>query len=216
MGKLYGLDEEDPDPIIDEESHQRTVETGSLRPHGANADNRWLQAQEVHDFVPTRDELRVLAKFWMLQIIDYDFLLFCDDQPFGWMSRRSAFAGARIDRISGVIGGEAVGAAIEQAYKEYGEQVGNSEPWRVFMHGTADERSAFHAETDAYLWAVAQQHEDALYQKLIEFCEGRPHAFREGTLGFHWAKRARLLTRRSRRWAEPSNRARLLKAVRGY
>ncbi len=46
MGSLYGLDEEDPDPIINEESPQRAVETGSLRPDGPDADTRWVQAQE--------------------------------------------------------------------------------------------------------------------------------------------------------------------------
>ena len=37
-------------------------------------------AEEVSGFVPTRHELCVLVKFWMTEVLDYDFWLFCYQQ----------------------------------------------------------------------------------------------------------------------------------------
>ena len=128
-----------------------------------NRDNEWLEpcgpigrvqevngetAKEVPDFVPTSHELTVLVEYWAAQIIDYNFFLFCYEQTCSQKCRRSDFGQRRVNRIESLIGEAAVQRAIDKALDEYGRG-DDSEAWRVFRHGTDEERRLFLSRTEA-------------------------------------------------------------------
>ncbi len=210
---------------IDPEEVRRLI---GLTPNTVNSDNSWLEpigcvghvsevngenAREVPGFVPTRQELSVLVKYWTIKIIDYDFFVFCYEQTSSSDSRRKAFASRRIARIEAFIGADAVERAVNDAYEEYG-QTTNSEAWRIFLHGTDEEFRAFRAESIAMQDAMAREHEDRFYANILKFLAGEPHDLREGTVGMAWADIAKILVNENPTLAAPENKERLLKAIR--
>ncbi len=145
----------EPGEIKAEELRRQLADLGMpLTPNIVNCDNTWLEpiggwighvsevdgedAKELPGFVPTRHELFVLVKYWMTQIIDYDFWLFCYEQTSSSERRRSAFGTRRIDRMEGFIGDDAVKRAVDEAHAEYGCKH-QSEAWRIYLHGTDEE-----------------------------------------------------------------------------
>ena len=200
-----------------------------LTPNVVNRDNEWLEpiggivghvsevngagAQEVPGFVPTRHELSVLVKHWMTEIIQYAFWFFCYEQACSSHCRRSSFAGRRIDRIAAFIGNDAVERAIDEAYEEYG-QTNNSDAWRIFLHGTDEERRAFRAECDAREAASAREYEDQFCVSILKFLAGEPHDIQPGTVGMAQAEIAKTLVSENPALAAPENKEKLLKAIR--
>jgi len=117
--------------------------------------------------------------------------LFCYEQTCSSGSRRCAFATRRIGRIAALIGDEAVKRMVDEAYEEYGK--GQSEAWRVYLHGTEDERRTFRAQQAAEEAARAQEDDDRFYSSVLDFIAGRPHDILPGTVGMGWAETAKRL-----------------------
>ena len=171
-------------------------------------------AQEIQGFEPTRHELCVLVKYWMTQIIEYNFDYFCDEVGCSIGSRRWAFGNRRINRMETVLGKDAVTRAINEAYEEYGrerERAGNSEAWRIFRHGTEDERRAFREKYEADLRAFEQASEDRFHVSLLRFPAGEPHDIQPGTVGAEIANR---VVKENPALAAPESREMLLNAIR--
>jgi hypothetical protein len=100
-------------------------------------------ATEVPEFVPTRDELLQLVKYWETVALHVEFDRFClpvyGDAN---QDREHTFAGRRLDRLAGVLGEDSVRAAVDEAHTTFGRQQ-EPEAWRIFKTGTDAERKAF-------------------------------------------------------------------------
>ena len=171
--------------------------------------------EAVAGYAPIQEELFVLVKYWMTQVMDDDFLGFCFQQTCSWRTRQSLLGNHRINRISAKIGEDEVKRAIDEAYKEYGEQQHNSEAWRIFLHGTDDERRQFREDCDAADAAIAREHRDQFYADVLKFLAGEPHDIGPGTVGMCWAEDAKRLVRENPALATPENKDVLLKEI-GY
>lgn len=141
-------------------SYEQLVANGTLTPNVVNRDNKWLEpvgsfighvsevngpgGEEIDGFLPTRHELGLVVKHWMMQIIEYEFFIFCFQCASSELTRRSSFAARRVERIEMLIGEEDTHRAIENAYAEFG-RAQNAETWRIFRNGTKEEVRAFHA-----------------------------------------------------------------------
>jgi hypothetical protein len=88
-------------------------------------------------------------------------------------------------RIAALIGEDGVKRSIDEAYEEYGRQQ-NSEVWRVFLHGTEEERRQFRAKCDAEEGARAREHEDQFYASLLKSLAGEPPDIEPGTGWIAW------------------------------
>ncbi len=218
--------------IDPDELRRRLADMGMpLTPNVVNADNAWLEpiggwighvsevngrgAEELPGFVPTRHELCLLVKYWMTEVIDFDFSFFCFEQTCSIGIRRWNFGKRRIDRIAAFIGKDAVERAIDEAYEEYGRQQDSDafQAWRVYLHGTEDERRAFKAKCDAALEVNVREHEDQFYASLLKFVAGEPHDIEPGTVGMARAVIAKMLVKENPALAAPENRGVLLKEI---
>jgi hypothetical protein len=93
-------------------------------------------------FVPTPDELAVLAKHWVNEAIDDEYFMFwgqcyglsdLDQIDFDW---------ARVREIEKMFGHEATRTAIEEAYSKAAQDYDRNH-WIVFRYGTDEERAAY-------------------------------------------------------------------------
>ena len=75
-------------------------------------------AREIPDFVPTRDELIQLAKYWAKVERDIEFFHFRFRMTGSSEVRRATFARRRIARIERLVGRDVVKMAKEEAYAE--------------------------------------------------------------------------------------------------
>jgi hypothetical protein len=83
-------------------------------------------------FVPTREELRVLARSWMEEYLENQLFLFLYQQNGGWESE-NAYALDRLDEIEEVAGKELVEVAIEEAREAMQERCPHI--WDCFVRG---------------------------------------------------------------------------------
>lgn len=102
-------------------------------------------AQEVSGVVPTRHELLELAKYWAKIAVDHEWYFFCTGQTGSTEWRETAYAHNRIGRIADLLGEEAVGLAVEEAYHEFARDL-DATDWAIFRNGSEEERSARHAK----------------------------------------------------------------------
>jgi len=68
-------------------------------------------AEECREFVPTKHELSVLAKYWIKESLDADFFFFDRKHSSSRLSRISTFAHCRLCRIERILGSETFKAA---------------------------------------------------------------------------------------------------------
>ena len=96
-------------------------------------------AEEIADFVPTRDELMQLAKYWSKVELDIEFFHFRYRISGSSEVRRITFARRRIARIESLLGNDPVKMAKKEAYSEVGKEQDPRE-WDIFLNGTEEER----------------------------------------------------------------------------
>ena len=94
-------------------------------------------AEEIPDFVPTRDELFQLAKYWTKVERDIEFFHFRFRMTGGSEVRRATFARRRIARIESLVGKDLVNMAKEEAYAEVAKEQDPRE-WDIFMNATEE------------------------------------------------------------------------------
>jgi hypothetical protein len=102
-------------------------------------------AEEIPDFVATRDELIQLAKYWTKVERDIEFFHFRFRMTGSSEVRRATFARRRIARIESLVSKDLVKMAKEQAYAEVGKEQDPRE-WDIFMNGTEVEKNDLQAE----------------------------------------------------------------------
>ena len=81
-------------------------------------------AEEIPDFVPTRHELLVLAKYWTQERLEQEFWCFCTQSSGSTEWRLLTYARLRIERIADLIAEEEVDCAINDAIAELVAAVG--------------------------------------------------------------------------------------------
>ncbi len=99
-----------------------------------NQDNDYVNgrgAEEIPDFVPTRDELLQLLNYWVKEALDYEYFD-CLFIPYAWR---------RVDRIGELLGEERAKKAVEEAYAEFGKDK-DQRDWEIFMHDSSKDRKA--------------------------------------------------------------------------
>jgi hypothetical protein len=79
-----------------------------------------VDALEVAEFVPTREEVTQLAKFWYEQAFDYEYERFLTAQYCSRSSRLRAFAYRRLARIEETRGRASVDKAISEVQGKFG------------------------------------------------------------------------------------------------
>jgi len=102
------------------------------------------EAEAVPGFVASRQELLVLAKYWMLEKLDAEFGMFCRDQSGSSELRIKTFAAMRINRIADALNDDsAIEKAIDEACEEFSKNLKDSPAWpawKVFIgKATPDE-----------------------------------------------------------------------------
>jgi hypothetical protein len=111
---------------------------------GTRERNRERNMDEVAGYVPNKEELIQLVKFWHTNILQFDWRIFLGRPIYGLQRRRMLFACRRIDRLAEIIGQETVNQAIKAARDEF--KAGRQDLWRVFERGTPEERTAVQNE----------------------------------------------------------------------
>ena len=102
-------------------------------------------AEEIPDFVATRDELIQLAKYWTKVERDIEFFHFCFRMTGSSEVRRATFSRRRIARIESLVGKDLVKMAKEEAYAEVGKEQDPRE-WDIFMNDTEEETNDLRAK----------------------------------------------------------------------
>jgi len=100
---------------------------------------------EVPEFVPTRQELIQLVKYWVEEVIKVDYDQFITGWFDGSQARLVILASHRINRIAGLLGKKAVDQSIDQVYAEFGEKQ-EKRHWDIFLNGTKEQRDAVQDE----------------------------------------------------------------------
>jgi len=101
---------------------------------------------EVPEFIPTREELLEITKYWYGEYLSDQWLwFFCSVSSAG----PSAYLWGRIARIGELLGKEEVGKALDQAFEEFLE---SSSPHvdpkylDIFLHGDAEQMEVVRKE----------------------------------------------------------------------
>jgi hypothetical protein len=102
-------------------------------------------AQEVPAFIPTRNELVELAKYWAKVAIEAEFFGFIYACSGSTEIRLIPFAWRRVDRIADCVGEDEVGNAVEEVYEELAK-TRDVRTWQIFRNGTPEERQAIQDE----------------------------------------------------------------------
>lgn len=100
---------------------------------------------EVPDFVPTRNELLQLVKYWERVTLEIEYFWFLYQQTGSTDIRMRPFALRRINRIADVLGEEAVKQAIEEVYEEFRKRE-DPRLWDIFLNGSDEDREAVASE----------------------------------------------------------------------
>jgi hypothetical protein len=97
---------------------------------------------EVPGFVPTKNEILQLVRYWATEIIglDFSFFLYGATGSSEWRTRE--FANRRLKTISKLIGQQEVTTAVEQARETFAKRV-DARAWKVFWEGTKEEQEEF-------------------------------------------------------------------------
>jgi len=103
-------------------------------------------AAEISGFVPTRDELLILAKHWAAVALDIEYFWFLYEQVGSSDRRIESFARRRVSRIAALFSDEAVTKAITAVEEQLGKKFGSSKYWDIFLHGTPGEHKAAQEE----------------------------------------------------------------------
>lgn len=97
---------------------------------------------EVPGFVPTKNEILQLVRYWATEIIDLDFSFFLHGATGSSEWRTREFANRRLNTISELIGQQEVTTAVEQATETFARRV-DARAWKVFWEGTKGEQEEF-------------------------------------------------------------------------
>jgi hypothetical protein len=112
-----------------------------------------IGAEEVPEFVPTRNELIQLVKYWTKKTIDIDYFYFLWGQEEEW--RLLGYANSRLSKIAYLLGNAEVERAIAVAYDEYGSDQ-DPKLWDIFLNGTAEDRKQVQDD----IWRHIEAHID--------------------------------------------------------
>ncbi len=96
-------------------------------------------AKEIPGFIPTREELSQLVKYWASVHLDKDWSFFCTGSTGSSEILLDAFAGQRISRITSLLGDEDVDTAIAEVYAQFRERQGQK-VWQIFRQGNQAQR----------------------------------------------------------------------------
>jgi hypothetical protein len=100
---------------------------------------------ELPGFVPTKNELLQLVRYWAMEIIDLDFAFFLYDCTGSSEWRNREFANRRLNAISRVIGREEVTKTFREAEQAFSKGV-DQKAWKIFMEGTKEEQERLQEE----------------------------------------------------------------------
>jgi hypothetical protein len=90
---------------------------------------------EVQGYVPTREELFQIVKFWATCVIDSNYFSFLYDDYYSRLeSGLCIVAEERIGRISELIGNEVIARAIRNANGDFAKSQ-NPVLWRMYVNG---------------------------------------------------------------------------------
>jgi hypothetical protein len=110
-----------------------------MREDSLEAPNRF---ETQTDFVPTRDELIHLVKYWVKEAIDDEYFIFWG-QCFGVSDlRRIHLDWQRVNEIAQILGEAETDKAVKKAYEETAQDFKQSD-WILFRYGTREERSSY-------------------------------------------------------------------------
>jgi hypothetical protein len=125
-----------------------TMAVGPFVVGGVDAINS-ENGKEMPEFVPTRHELKKLAEYWALERLERDFYWFVCQQTGSSEWRWSVHITRRLDRLSEVLGPEAMRTAREAAVASFRRHRAEftDEDWRVFTEGAEEEQEAWRATT---------------------------------------------------------------------
>jgi hypothetical protein len=101
--------------------------------------------REVPEFLATRHELKQLAEYWAQERIEDDFDCFLYQSSGSSEWRWSAYINRRLNRLSELLGPEAMRKVHEDAvasFRKCNPKI-SDEDWRVFMEGTEEEQEAW-------------------------------------------------------------------------
>ena len=140
-------------PLAPKEQFEKLLAEASLaeNPYENQCeDNLWLEplggvvgfveqvngpgAEECREFVPTKHELSVLAKYWIRERLNADWPVFCYEHYSSKWSRISDFAHRRLARIERILGREAFDAAEAEVKAEFASGV-DPRLWNMFVTG---------------------------------------------------------------------------------
>jgi len=125
-------------------------------------------------FVPTPDELAVLAKHWVNEAINDEYFIFWG-QCFGLSDLdQIEFDWARVNEIEKMLGHEATRTAIEEAYSKAALDYDRNH-WIVFRYGTREEQVAYQEVVRQCVENCQDGLADRLASRVVE------RVFREGT-----------------------------------
>lgn len=97
--------------------------------------------EEIPGFIPTRDELLPIVKYWFKQILDLRWFYFNTGGTGSTEWRLNVFADRRISRIASLLGEEDVNQAIDEVYIQFREdQHDNMRLWQIFRKGNQAQR----------------------------------------------------------------------------
>ncbi len=91
-------------------------------------------AQACPDYTPTRYELTELAKHWLRQVIEIDFLWFNYQSTGSSEWRVTKYSNRRLDRLEACLGNDVVAKAEREVMNEFREKYGE-ELWDAFERG---------------------------------------------------------------------------------
>ena len=110
---------------------------------------------EVPEFIPTREEMLEIAKYWYQEYLSDQWLwFFCSVSSAG----PGAYRWGRIARIGELLGEEEVGKILDQTWEEFLERSAPSvDPKHldIFLHGDAEQMEVARkeiAEEEHQLW----------------------------------------------------------------
>jgi len=104
--------------------------------------------KEVPEFAATRHELKQLTEYWALERIEHDFDWFVMQTSGSSEWRWSTYVNRRLDRLSQVLGSEAMSKVHQQAVQAFRKRYPkiSDADWRVFTEGTQEEQDAWRAK----------------------------------------------------------------------
>jgi hypothetical protein len=125
MSNSKGKSKSDGEPTF-EQAEAESYEV--FAPDGVNGSGRvdevnGVGAGLVRDYVPTRDEIRQLAKYWAGYVIDTEFFWWLHGQVSSGEMRKVSFAKLRLERMRKCLGQEEISTIYQEAFEEYGDSL---------------------------------------------------------------------------------------------